>query len=197
MATVKALTGGTRDLNPQVLILPITTTGGTASGTFGAGVSRVQLPVPRYSAKNGRSIVMEVLGLEFIYNQLPQPQLVDGSSNIFGAMVTTSSGVPTSLAQVVQDTGCVDIDVQAYVVKVGAGLAPLLYTPNATYYEDLTDGAGHGILVASDAISFITFDNNNSGAVQTVQATAKLTYRFKEVSLTEYIGIVQSQQDRF
>lgn len=65
--------------------------------------------------------------------------------------------------------------------------------------HDVTDGAGHGILVATDNIFvacnftvasvFSTTADTASGA-----ASCNILYRFKEVALAEYIGIVQSQQ---
>lgn len=56
---------------------------------------------------------------------------------------------------------------------------------------DLTDGDGHGILVATDNIFFQVTSN---GFASAAEQSVKLLYRFKEVSLVEYIGIVQSQQ---
>lgn len=65
--------------------------------------------------------------------------------------------------------------------------------------HDLTDGAGHGILVATDNIFvscsisvgsvFVTQADAATGA-----ASCNILYRFKEIALAEYIGIVQSQQ---
>ena len=60
-----------------------------------------------------------------------------------------------------------------------------------TKIMDLTDGAGHGILVATDNI-FIQVISVGTGLTNTVRI--KLLYRWKNVSLQEYIGIVQSQQ---
>lgn len=63
--------------------------------------------------------------------------------------------------------------------------------------HDLTDGAGHGVLIATDNIWLTAFIN---GAVPDIGTTAALNvfceilYRFKKVTLQEYIGIVQSQQ---
>lgn len=59
-------------------------------------------------------------------------------------------------------------------------------------FHDLTDGAGHGILIATDALYLnITF----TGAVTVnFQTYLKLFYRLKAVGVEEYIGIVQSQQ---
>jgi len=67
--------------------------------------------------------------------------------------------------------------------------------------HDLTDGAGHGILIATDQI-FLTQQTSlacltASGTADSITGfvQADLIYRFKEVKLQEYIGIVQSQQN--
>lgn len=67
-------------------------------------------------------------------------------------------------------------------------------------WHDLTDGAGHGVLVATDNI-FLTLQTAATvvGASATITAATgfgecAILYRFKEVGLAEYIGIVQSQQ---
>ncbi len=56
---------------------------------------------------------------------------------------------------------------------------------------DLTDDTGHGVLVATDNIFIQCF---SSSALNPITASARLFYRWKNVSLAEYIGIVQSQQ---
>lgn len=66
-------------------------------------------------------------------------------------------------------------------------------------FHDLTDGAGHGLLVATDNI-FLSVQTTNIAFVGESAdsivgfVAADLIYRFKEVALAEYIGIVQSQQ---
>lgn len=63
--------------------------------------------------------------------------------------------------------------------------------------HDLTDGAGHGLLVATDNI-WLTCQVGATapGLAITVSGLVVLDifYRFKKVTLQEYIGIVQSQQ---
>lgn len=70
--------------------------------------------------------------------------------------------------------------------------APVTRTNNQVQFiMDLTDEAGHGILVATDNLYFV---NYSAGTGATNGMVYVLTYRFKDVSLEEYIGIVQSQQ---
>jgi hypothetical protein len=58
---------------------------------------------------------------------------------------------------------------------------------------DVTDGAGHGILVATDQIFVGGIEAGITLAGSSLMG-ARIMYRWKNVSLTEYIGIVQSQQ---
>lgn len=57
--------------------------------------------------------------------------------------------------------------------------------------DDLTDGAGHGVLIATDSI-YCNLQSVVTGILNDV--VVKIGYRWKEVALVEYIGIVQSQQ---
>lgn len=58
---------------------------------------------------------------------------------------------------------------------------------------DLTDGAGHGILVAVDKF-YAQIHSTYVAWGGTGGIDFKFLYRFKKVSLAEYVGIVQSQQ---
>src|SRR3546814_5469238 len=56
---------------------------------------------------------------------------------------------------------------------------------------DLTDGSGRGILVATGSL-YLNLNTVNTGRINYVHA--KIIYRLKNVTLQEYVGIVQSQQ---
>lgn len=62
---------------------------------------------------------------------------------------------------------------------------------NEPIVQDFTDGAGHGFLVATDNL-FLQASSANLDAAGVVRV--KVLYRWKNVSLAEYVGIVQSQQ---
>jgi len=72
--------------------------------------------------------------------------------------------------------------------SAGTGIMTITQEP---YHDDLSDGAGHGTLIATDQI-FFQIASSNTGAQNT--AAVKVWYRWKNVSLQEYVGIVQSQQ---
>lgn len=65
-----------------------------------------------------------------------------------------------------------------------------VYFPTEPFVQDLTDGAGHGLLIATDNL-YLGVDSEATGFAQSVQC--KILYRWKNVSETEYVGIVQSQ----
>jgi len=56
---------------------------------------------------------------------------------------------------------------------------------------DLTDGAGNGMLVATDRM-FIY--GGGAGNAVVGRYSAKILYRLVEVGITEYVGIVAQQQ---
>lgn len=66
MASSKALTGGTGDVNPQQLFFRVAQTGADVNTE-----TEIPLPVPRgYSSKKGYAIVLELLRSEVLINDL-------------------------------------------------------------------------------------------------------------------------------
>jgi len=59
------------------------------------------------------------------------------------------------------------------------------------FRHTLSDSAGHGVLIATDNI-YVQIKSQNT--VSTNDVRLKIFYRWKNVGLQEYIGIVQSQQ---
>jgi hypothetical protein len=118
----------------------------------------------------------------------------DGVTHSGGCSVGISTRDPRGIYVGQQDPAYLDTVAREYVTLGSATLAPTALT----YYKeedpivhDLTDGAGHGLLLATDqlylTISSFNFTNPN-------YVSCKILFRYKTVSLTEYIGIVQSQQ---
>jgi hypothetical protein len=67
-------------------------------------------------------------------------------------------------------------------------------TYNPVQMWDQDDGAGHGVLVATDKM-FVQYQLVANTTVPTSNNLAfKMLYRFKSVGVEEYVGIVQSQQ---
>lgn len=204
-----SLTGGTGDVNPQWMTLNVTQ--GAADNTTTTGFA---LPVPRYPMQNGKSIVMEIIKVQWSMSPLAMKTAdVPAASAFFGllqnALISTSNLAPlttTTLASITQGLANPRVishyQKEAGVIAVGApsGTAQMwvLSANDEPVFMDLTDGAGHGFLVGTDTIYITILTGTKAGATfesgQSNNALCRLLYRFKEIDLAEYVGIVQSQQ---
>lgn len=164
MASSRALTGGTKDVNPQYFRVQTYYTGGAASNQ--TTVTESAIPVQRLNNKN-RSMVMEVLKITYI------PRHVNGSADAWAGIATSRppSGKP--------NPG------QGYWVDV------VKLPTDQVVEKDITDGAGHGMLVAADKLYGFMYE---ATAASGAGVDILISYRWKNVSLTEYIGIVQASQ---
>lgn len=174
------LTGGSGDVNPQTITFTATQSGNDANT-----VQHLQLPIPRLPTAVGRNLVIELLSVDAFHGnpQVPGP----GTTSSFLATITTAPGVFATPIAAVIDPRCIEFWAKAVQNVTSIGL----YKHDTDYTADLTDQAGHGILIASDTLYFGLYSNLTAVPNQVVW---KLNYRWKDVSLTEYIGIVQSQQ---
>lgn len=174
MASSKGLTGGTGDVNPQILNIVVSQTAADVTTT-----GETPLPIPRgFSSKKGKAIVLEILHVTFNFDDLITP---GGAVILRATLSTTGAAVAPGDPEVFS---VAEID-GIFATAVGFGY-------NSRVIKDvLHDGAGHGFLVATDNL-FLTMQSGNTARINTV--IAKIFYRFKEVSLAEYIGIVQGQQ---
>lgn len=186
------LTGGTKDVNPQWF--PLFATQASADA-----VTVAQFPVPVQRLKNDdqQSQVMEILKISWdVSFGFP----VDGATFIFGMYLTTVNTTAllstpaqnTQLFNLRNRGNCIDYHERIIQTQTAVGVAyhddPIIH--------DLTDNDGHGILVATDNVWVTLISQTNSTAATGAlnQGTCKLLYRWKNVKLQEYIGIVQSQQ---
>lgn len=177
VASSSNLSGGTGDVNPQTFVIRCTQ---SAADTTTA--VQVPLPVPRYPGATNRAIVMEVLDVEFIISDLTQ----SGATQFITATLSTRTVSATPfLARI--DTAVIAQFSKDFLFATAVGFQ---YTDRDVRI-DLTDAAGHGILVATDQMVLTVF-STATGVVNDVGA--RITYRLKEIGLPEYIGIVQSQQ---
>jgi hypothetical protein len=76
-------------------------------------------------------------------------------------------------------------------------IASIAYTAaadafNSAPYIDLTDQSGHGIIFCGQKIH-LAIGPTVANSTTAVQFDAKILFRWKNVSLTEYIGVVTSQ----
>lgn len=167
-----SLTGGTGDVNPQWLKIRLAET--VADTTISV---QQTIPVQRLQDRSGKSQVMEILRVYFMFENLPE---VDSAQNI---VLTTKNFGTTNV--VLNDPSIIAFSNNGVRLTTSGQ-----YYAQQPYMIDVTDGAGHGLLVATDSI-FMQVNSATTGA--TVTCNAHILYRWKNVSLAEYIGIVQSQ----
>ena len=181
-ATKDVLTGGSGDVNPQTLVIN--------SATVGLGFTQgvVGLPIPRLPISEGQSIVMEITDVEFSAAAIAANL---GTTQTYHFALTTDPS-PTgvlSITNVMQNPRTV----AQWLFQTTVAAAPTSFeTIPLSQKIDMTDAAGHGILIATDNLFFNVGTNNAVASI--ISPSCRISYRFKQVSLREYIGIVQSQQ---
>lgn len=189
-AVNKALTGGTGDVNPQWFRFSA-----DQSLVVDSIIAQTQnTPLAAFNNVPGnKAVVMEVL--KFVTSHSPiygnltsSAQSQTWRSGIFAGNRPTTDlnlgwGAPTVIGFHNEFGGTPSTgNTQQYDVQ-------------GSYVVDLTDGAGHGVLLAANQVTWLWVETTAGGATLTTSdKSAAFLYRFKEVSLQEYMGIIQSQQ---
>jgi len=172
MATRRALTGGTGDVNPQWF-----TMNATESATDTTTTEAFPIPIQRLPSGRGAQ-VMEIFKVFW----WPGNAIVETDNTTTIVLSTRNWGttaVPFSDSSTIARF-------RRHVIITTSGSS----VEDEPYCMDLTDGAGHGMLVATDNL-YVQIISANTG--QVVDAVLRLLYRWKNVGLSEYVGIVQSQ----
>ena len=180
------LTGGTRDVNPQYMsgLITLSAANTATEVTLGTPIVRVG------PATNGKSIIMELIKLWVDMPSVDADAAAATSRNSTFSISTTSSGATPALTTLDNPRNVAFLQQELRNAFTAAGTG-VLVSSIQPYEWDFTDGAGHGILIATDNLFLQAQTAGQTGASV---FRWKLSYRFKEVSLVEYIGIVQSQQ---
>lgn len=166
------LTGGTGDVNPQFITFDVVQTGNDATTS-----EQIQLPIDRMSQRGGRAQIVEVLKVFFQVDFHEEGDTIQSlylSTSSFGT-TNTNWAEPRVFAAYIQDKR---------LTTSGTFLT------EGPFCMDLTDGAGHGYLIATDSI-YAQLSSTGTSAANNVRI--KILYRWKNVGLSEYIGVVQSQ----
>lgn len=180
------LTGGSGDVNPQLYSSPILTLGDPNE------FDEISFPTP-VSRLNNRSAgtkatVMEVLK---IWCNLSNPDAdISTSFGRLNSQLQVSTSSMNGIGVAPQNPKVIAFFSRTYLGKAAGG-GTWVAVNDSPMEKDLTDGNGHGILVATDSL-FISADTAGFTAVGAFNI--KILYRFKDVGIQEYIGIVQSQQ---
>lgn len=176
------LTGGSGDVSPQWFVVGSVTQGGANAFVEAS----TPIPIQRLYQAKGKSTVIEILKVEFALPDLDTNFPAGGGVAIAAVQLSTSSQTAISF------TSPHNI---AFAKRSWRGA----FTAAGTYatVEDnpriinVTDASGHGVLIGTDTL-FLDFVTASFAGAATV--SARFLYRWKEVTLEEYIGIVQSQQ---
>lgn len=179
-----SLTGGTGDVNPQLF------KGRLATTTANQPISLAFInPVSKgIFAKTGLATVMEILKIWVKMGPYEAHADVAEVTHTRRLAIGTKDHGITQIYMDEPDLILYHED--NYYGAFTAGGTYGAFTPSVFEY-DFTDNAGHGILVASDYI-YVQSDTDNFDATTTHMFS--ILYRFKNVSIQEYVGIVQSQQ---
>lgn len=175
------LTGGTGDVSPQYYSFQLTM---TAANTYRE--TPIATPVPRNKQTGDQVTVMEILKVFFDGGE------ADANPAAAGSVISLAAQLSTKSLTALDSNSP---NVFAFFSKQIRGAFTAAGSYGMSYYEpycfDMTDGAGHGVLIATDNIYF---GLNTANFTAVSFCNARLLYRMKNVSLAEYIGIVQSQQ---
>lgn len=178
MASIKEITGGTGDVNPQILHVILSQATADANTLV-----EIPVPVPRYSTRKNRSVIMEVFRVLFD-DETVDPGVPTLDTDIICTVSTSAGAKPSS-----PRTFAVyhfQNQVSASVVSTTQAIQGVVWP----FTIEFNDNAGHGLLIATDNLTF-RLDSTNTAKLRIFHV--RLFYRLKEVDLQEYIGIVQSQ----
>ena len=180
-----SLTGGTGDVSPQFFNMSQTQSAAdtTTSGTF-------PVPIQRLPA-GGKAQVMELLRIYWTRSAMPVSASTTEASDVIGFSLTTSNFGTTTPTNGLAEPRVIYSRLDSNRSAFTAGGTYMFQDVNQNGSVDVTDGAGHGVLIATDNI-FLQVQSTTTGAANNVNM--KLLYRWKNVRIEEYIGIVQSQQ---
>ncbi len=169
------LTGGSRDVKPQLLAFPV-----TQSAADTATTATQPLPVLRnFSSGNGsRAQILEILKVFMLF---PLPAEVD---SVVTCALTTKSFGTTAVSH--SDPSVIAITRRSTQITTSGG-----WSTDQTAIFDLSDGNGNGLLVATDNI-YGQVVSASTGAANAV--VIRVLYRIYAADVTEYVGIVQGQQ---
>lgn len=175
----ESLTGGTGDVNPQWFkMLSSAAAGATfTTTTFASPNNRLESPT--------NPTIIEILKIQWVVSG--SPAVTAGTSGSARYYLTTKSYGSTEPA--LNEGPIVDsmhIGVSSIAASTSSDVIPM------EFWHDLTDATGHGILVGTDNLYLGIISTANIPYALSV--CCRVLYRYKRVTLAEYIGIVQSQQ---
>ena len=178
-------TGGTGDLKPQILTIDI-----ALNAIDDITVGSVTLPAIRFGPTQTKATITEILKVWFYNNMQDQADTTTFNGSVLATTnlgrITGTTATTATYAADVANTRAVASAAWAQVLSTNGGFVQAF--PQVV---DLTDQNGNGVLVAVDELFLV---GSNVGGTTAGRFTAKILYRLVNVGVTEYVGILQSQQ---
>lgn len=168
------LTGGTKDVNPQYATVSVTE---SAANTFTQAT--LALPVLR-GGNMGRGSRYQVIELLWAWLDLQTNAGATGD----GRDVILATTSQTAL-QTLQNPDVL-FKYNDLITITTSGL----YVEQNPHVFDFRDGAGHGIIVATENL-YLGVIGTSQTATQT--ARCRIFYRFKNISIDEFVGLAIQQ----
>ena len=206
------LTGGTGDVNPQVLMVGQDLTFTNASGNF---YNIAQIPNPAWdinrslsasTCKNAKAFVLEVLKVTFnndigggIAASVGVIQVISGISLVQGNSIPPGAGTNYNafFRFILQQMGSTSPEIQNNSNVIAFNIEELDRTDNvgtatrgpSSYEIDCTDGAGHGIIVGTQYLYLLAALRFSAapGVSGSGWPAAKILYRYKGIPYDEFI----------
>lgn len=180
----KSLTGGSGDVKPQQLVGAL-----TQLSVDTHAVLTIPLPVSKLVGTKQSATIIEILKVLFYY-----ATPADSVYELWAWLATTQLVATGAVGQTLSATvlnrfgdahiiACFAIEQK---ITTSGGI-----TERMPIEVDLTDGAGNGVLVATDSLTF-ECNTDNVGVVSPFAFRA--LYRTYDAGILEYVGIIQSQQ---
>lgn len=178
-----SLTGGTGDVNPQWLNLGA----GAVSNAATWAEASASIPLDEFNTSMNKT-VMEILKVQFIITGTTTVSVgANGSTRMYLSTTSWAAAEPTLL----QQTGRVICKNSVQHIYIGTSTGGS--SEELEKIIDITDGVGHGILVAVDTL-YVGVIGTASSGLSGGNVSARILYRWKKIGLTEWIGMSQSQK---
>lgn len=160
--------------------------GGDFLGPTQIYMTKAGLPVPKMGTSEKKATIIEVLKVWF-YNKIDNSA---ANSSLTMCLTTRGLGDPDEW-EMINDPGTIAAVRINYHFTGSTDTGAVATTRIYPIEVDLTDGAGHGVLVATDSIFGFLLSSSTG---ETNVGAIRFLYRYKQVDVLEYVGIVQSQQ---
>lgn len=139
----ESLTGGTGDVNPQVMNLSLTMSGADTFTTTG-----VNLPVNRLPGVTASTaVIIEILKIAWDVTLS-----IGSSAGTYSTMAALTTSPQTALTDATKSDPTMIDFYQETILNLGGATTGITSLAIAPTFHDLSDNAGHGMLIATDKI---------------------------------------------